>query len=217
MLSQQSWPEEECVAHLKISACSFIQRMSSLQNLKRWASELRAKDMLLVIAELVTAYSDREFPMLCPHIHKVKYGGFELFSIEWARQFTQTSAQMMIETSMETQQREQQKHACSQFLTSLLPWRALETSWQSCNCRAKIGCTKSLSQKPILGSLPVCWSPVLSNAGQTQGSYHTYHPHWKQLGEWLFVVSCPGEVQEANWDGEGFAWCCADMASDSPV
>lgn len=108
--------------------------------------------------------SDREHPIVHPHICKVKRGGYELFNIMgWVRQFneaqppTQTSAQRMTQTRTETQQTEQQMHALtwSQFLISLLPWRALEAPWQGCNSRAKIGCTKNLPWEPILGSLAV--------------------------------------------------------------
>lgn len=62
LLSLQSWPEEESVVHLKISVCSFIQRTSSLYNVERWASELRAKAVILAIAELVTAVQTGSFP-----------------------------------------------------------------------------------------------------------------------------------------------------------
>lgn len=168
--SLQSWPEQESVVHLKMSVCSFIQRTSSLQNVKRWAAELRAKAMVLVIAELVTAAETGSFPW---HIHTSARWNMENWSflliMGWSRQLnytqssSQTSAQSMPRTSSETQQREQQMHAqtSSQSLVFLLLWRALKAPWQGCNSRAKTGCTKNLPQEPIPWSFPVCCLPVL--------------------------------------------------------
>lgn len=224
LLSLQSWPEEESVVHLKISVCSFFQRTSSLQNVKRWASELRAKAMILVIADLVTAAQTGSFPWYIHTSARSNMGSQSfLLIMGWARQFNYaqssswTSAQSMPRTSSETQGREQQIHACtsSQSLVFLL----LKAQWQGCKSRAKIGCTKNLAQEPILCSLPVCCSPVLwrsPNSGVTQ-----LLPHWKHLGNgWFFSVVLgkfrkPAETGKVLLDALQ-TWPVTAHASDAP-
>lgn len=170
LLSLQSWPEEECVVHLKIAVCSFIQRTSSLAATCKEMS-FRAESWRHASCHRGAgdSCSARELPVIHLHMCKVQHGGFELLNIMgWARQLskaqssTQTSAQRMTGNLTETQQTKQQLHArtCSWFLISLLPWRALETPRQGCSSRAKIGCTKNLPQELTVGSFPVCWSPA---------------------------------------------------------